>query len=74
MTHPNYRFDLGLDDIDLIESCLSDQIRVLSERRWTHPNESTKIDAKVKDIQELLGKIHNQKIWYRPRKKAYMGG
>lgn len=74
MTKPNFRFDLSLEDIDLIESCLSDQIRVLSERRWTHPNEHSEIDSRIKDIQELLGKIHNQKIWYRPRKKTYVGG
>lgn len=26
-----------------------------------------------KRVQELLGKIHNQKIWYRP-KQNYVGG
>jgi hypothetical protein len=26
-----------------------------------------------KEIHELLGKIHNQKIWYRP-KGTYVGG
>lgn len=23
---------------------------------------------------KLLGKLHNQKVWYRPKKKIYVGG
>lgn len=74
MTSPNYRFELNLDDIELIEMCLSEHLRTLSERRWTQPNEHAKIDAESKSVQELLGKIHNQKIWYRPERKPYVSG
>lgn len=28
----------------------------------------------TKEIHELLGKIHNQKTWYRPKSKPYIGG
>ena len=31
------------------------------------------IDANIKHIHRLLGKLHNQKIWYRP-KQRYVGG
>ena len=27
-----------------------------------------------KEIHELLGKIHDQKIFYRPKNKIYVGG
>ena len=33
-----------------------------------------KIDVEVKHIQELLGKIHNQKEWWRPKNKVYISG
>ena len=73
MTSPNYNFELDIEDIDLIESCLSNRIKVLSDRRWTHPTESKDIDVETKKVHELLGKIHWQKVWYRP-KKDYVGG
>jgi len=28
----------------------------------------------MQDIQNLLGRLHEQKIWYRPKKKIYVGG
>lgn len=28
----------------------------------------------TKEIHELLGKIHNQKVWYRPKNKFVGGG
>ena len=28
----------------------------------------------TREVQELLGKIHNQKQWYRPNKKDYVSG
>ena len=27
----------------------------------------------TKEVQQLLGKIHHQKVWYRP-KEGYVGG
>ena len=26
------------------------------------------------EIQELLGKLHDQKVWYRPKEKTYVSG
>lgn len=28
----------------------------------------------TKEVRELLGKIHNQKNWYRPKDKIYVSG
>ena len=28
----------------------------------------------TREVQELLGKIHNQKNWYRPKDKIYVSG
>lgn len=28
----------------------------------------------TREVQELLGKIHNQKNWYRPTKEIYVSG
>lgn len=28
----------------------------------------------TREVQELLGKLHNQKHWYRPKNKIYVSG
>ena len=28
----------------------------------------------TREVRELLGKIHHQKIWYRPKNKIYVSG
>lgn len=59
MVKPNKRFNLDIKDIHLIEMSL----------RYLHSSDP----KKAKEIQQLLGKIHNQKNWYRP-KNNYVSG
>ena len=81
---PNKNFTLDVQDIDLIENALNYQIGRLIERRRTHV-ESTivpedelesvrEIDRDINEIRNLLGRLHNQKVWYRPKNKIYVGG
>lgn len=79
----NREFELDLDDIDLIEKALNHQLTRLGESRLTLTESTVKpeheiasvaeIDEKIKQINNLLGRLHNQKIWYRP-KGTYIGG
>jgi hypothetical protein len=83
MSKPNTQFELSVEDIDIIESALQRQIRVLTERRLTAIQSTIKpeweldsvreIDREVKEIYKLLGRLYNQKNWYRP-KDNYVGG
>ena len=57
----NKEFELDLDDIDLIEHAL----------RFCMKNNS---HLDNKEINELLGRLHNQKKWYRPSKGTYISG
>lgn len=78
----NKKFDLDIDDIEIIENALFHKLNRLSEQRLTSIQstiipetelESVKeIDKEMKKIHNLLGKLHNQKIWYRP--DNYVGG
>lgn len=80
----NRNFELTIEDVDLIEKSLNDRVSRLTELRLTHiestiqPVEDNlrvkQIDNEVSKIQDLLGRIHNQKIWYRPRQEVYVGG
>jgi len=65
----NKNFNLDLDDIDMIESALRLRLAQLVDEKLTSAKE-------IKQINELLGKIHNQKRWYRPGGlyAGYVGG
>lgn len=63
----NKTFDLTPDELELIESALRDKQRQLSAN-MNQPCET------LKDTHELLGRLHNQKNFYRPKQQAYIGG
>ena len=57
---PNTKFELSVEDLEIIEHCL----------RYKQAFVDDKEKAK---INKLLGKIHTQKNWYRP-KGIYVSG
>ena len=70
---PNKSFDLNIRDIEIIESAL----RAKAGRRGlaiAQGDSSTQLHQEMVEIQELLGRIHNQKNWYRPSDKWVGGG
>jgi hypothetical protein len=70
---PNKSFDLNIRDIEIIESAL----RAKAGRRGlaiAQGDSSTQLHQEMMEIQELLGRIHNQKNWYRPSDKWVGGG
>jgi len=84
MTTPNTNFELGVEDIDIIENALQKELKRLAEHRLSYTQSTIKleheidsvkqIDNEVRDIRDLLGRLHNQKVWYRPKQQIYIGG
>ncbi|MEL7255185.1 MAG: hypothetical protein AAFZ04_04820 [Pseudomonadota bacterium] len=77
----NKNFELSVEDIELIETALRDKKRDLSEQahegHCAIRNEVQVCDEtteEVREIHDLLGRIHNQKVFYRPRSQPYIGG
>ena len=63
---PNKKFELTVRDIEVIESAL----RAKAGRRGmaiAEGNVSEKLKEEMHEIQELLGRIHHQKVWYTPK-------
>jgi hypothetical protein len=63
------RFDLNPSDIDIIEICLRKELHVRSEKyqESAEQENAARMDSfkqSISKITELLGKIHNQKIWF----------
>ena len=85
MSKPNTEFNLGLRDIDLIEDALnlviarrSSAMSALAEdtlENTTDMSAYREIRHEVAELRELLGRLHNQKNWYRPQADAvYVSG
>ena len=76
MTKPNIdEWSFDVDDIHWIEHALSYRLGRLNKRITLVEKKSSvdAIEAEIKVITELQGKIHNQKNFYRP-KGVYVSG
>ena len=85
MAKANTSFDLDVRDVELIENALNSIITKRSStiinaanNSNTEPTgENCPIDIKgqISELRDLLGKLHNQKVWYRPKNRfTYIGG
>ena len=84
MTKANTTFNLDIRDVELIENALNSIItkqasKVINsaDNRNAKPQDDCPVDAKsqIAELRDLLGRLHNQKIWYRPKNAAtYIGG
>ncbi|WP_439155041.1 hypothetical protein [Yoonia sp.] len=77
----NRKFDLSVEDIDLIEESLRARGRelsrmrlALSEENPAHLESIRVIEDDQRTGEELLGRLHDQKIFYRPRTSVYVSG
>ena len=61
MAKPNENFKLSVQDVELIEQALRLRLSIAD------------MDEK-REINELLGRLHNQKQFYRPSKLIYVSG
>lgn len=66
----NTQFELSVEDLDLIEDALR-------TKKLAETQSGLKAGAgqdTARDIHDLLGRLHNQKTFYRPAKGPYVGG
>lgn len=83
MVKPNKKFELEVEELEIIENCIFREINRLGHQRLTHidstivPEEQLEsvreIDLKMKQLHGILGKLHTQKVWYRPPKRYISG-
>ena len=82
----NKTFELTVDDIELIEAALRLHKQAVSLERLAlmetpaaspETTKAERIDTELSAIHDLLGRLHNQKIFYRPtkaKKAPYVSG
>ena len=65
MTTYNKQFQLSIKDINLIENAVRFQISQLAGTEASSQcPESKENHHKIMELMDLLGTLHNQKIWY----------
>ena len=81
MTSYNVNFELSVEDVDLIETALrlakqelSNELIANDMTQGAAAQSRQAAEENLRRIQDLLGHLHNQKIFYRPRSGAYVGG
>tara|TARA_B100000902_G_C27216801_1_gene867439 strand:+ start:813 stop:1034 length:222 start_codon:yes stop_codon:yes gene_type:complete len=73
MGKPTTQFKLSINDVEIIEKAL----KAKAGRRGMRimKGESDKqLHSEMHEIQDLLGRLHEQKVWYRPSDKVYVSG
>lgn len=71
----NEMFELSVSDIDLIETALRHKRDALSQELIDLAGKGKGEGEKtLRQVQDLLGRLHNQKVFYRPRDGVYVGG
>ena len=81
MPRYNRNFDLSIADVNLIEEALRARGRELSGMRLAlrddnpaHLESIRVVEQDQRQTEELLGRLHDQKIFYRPKKAVYVSG
>ena len=71
MSGYNTQFEFSVEDLELIEDALHRSKHELSvATAEAEPN----AEETLREIHDLLGRIHNQKVFFRPRKEIYISG
>ena len=70
----NKNFEFDMRDIDTIEMALRKKVAELSQKLMDGKGESGDLRAEIREMSELLARIHCQKNWYRPPDKIYVSG
>lgn len=74
MPKPNTSFDLTVNDLEVIETALRSRKASLSQRITEVEDANVGLKESLHQIHDLLGRLHNQKSFYRPRTGVYVGG
>ncbi|MES0827890.1 hypothetical protein [Ruegeria sp. SCP11] len=75
MPQYNDMFELSVEDMDLIETALRGSAASLSLAALDETDDSkSEREETLRRVHDLLGKLHDQKVFYRPRDGVYLGG
>lgn len=71
---PNTKFELSVNDIEIIEKALKAKAGRRGMKILKGEGDFDRLKVETDEIMDLLGRLHQQKIWYRPKNETYVGG
>ena len=74
MPRYNTQFELTIEDLDVIENALREVKTKMSIDALAANTDSAPQSDEVSQIHDLLGRLHNQKVFYRPKNGTYISG
>ena len=70
----NTNFEMGLKELEIVEDALRFRLNQLSKMSTSNSKICLTEKKEITEIQSVLGSLHNQKLWYRPKDKPYVSG
>ena len=70
----NKNFEFDMRDIDTIEMALRKKVAELSQKLMDGKGDSEDLRSEIREMSELLARIHHQKNWNRPPDEIYVSG
>ena len=70
----NTNFEMGLKELEIVEDALRFRLNQLSQMSTSNAKTCLTEKNEITEIQSVLGSLHNQKLWYRPKDTPYVSG
>ena len=69
-------FRVNLQEMTVIEKALNQTLSACLEELHSlpHNDKAEKLKSNIREVNELLGSLHNQKNWFRPKCSVYISG
>ena len=69
-------FKVNPQEMDVIEKSLNQTLAVCLDELHNLPQgaKSETLRSNIRGVNELLGSLHNQKNWFRPKSSVYISG
>lgn len=69
-------FRVNLQEMEVIEKALNYTLSVFLDELHTLPQgaKAETLRSNIREVYELLGSLHNQKNWFRPKSTVYISG
>ncbi len=69
-------FKVNLQEMEVIEKALNRTLSTFLNELHTLPQgaKAETLRSNIREVNELLGSLHNQKNWFRPKSSVYISG
>ena len=69
-------FKVNPQEMEVIENALNRTLSLCLNELHTLPQgaKAETLRSNIREVNELLGSLHNQKNWYRPKSPVYISG